>query len=237
METHLRKRLGELFELKCDLLLYDVTSTYFEGEMEACPMAQRGYSRDSRGDRPQVCIGLVVTEDGFPLGYEVFAGNTHDSQTVQTIIEAMEKKHGTLNRVWVMDRGMVSGSSDLIFPHDGELHFGHVPGLQQSVVDCTPEFHLHGPALAIAIPAVDKERNAVLNSPLRLPVGNFRVLLRVEAQGRSPFRVLENLIPHLRLIGLPKRAILGTDENLGANGLRLRDVGFPGKSNGLLGGL
>jgi transposase len=108
LETHLRKRLGELFELKCDLLLYDVTSTYFEGEMEACPMAQRGYSRDSRGDRPQVCIGLVVTEDGFPLGYEVFAGNTHDSQTVQTIIEAMERKHGALNRVWVMDRGMVS---------------------------------------------------------------------------------------------------------------------------------
>jgi transposase len=108
LETHLRKRLGDLFALKCDLLLYDVTSTYFEGEMAGCPMAQRGYSRDSRGDRPQVCIGLVVTEDGFPLGYEVFAGNTHDSRTVKTIIEAMEKKHGTLDRVWVMDRGMVS---------------------------------------------------------------------------------------------------------------------------------
>jgi transposase len=108
LETHLRNRLGELFELKCDLLLYDVTSTYFEGEMAGCPMAQRGYSRDSRGDRPQVCIGLVVTEDGFPVGYEVFAGNTHDSQTVKSIIEAMEQKHGALNRVWVMDRGMVS---------------------------------------------------------------------------------------------------------------------------------
>jgi transposase len=108
LETHLRRRLGELFDLKCDLLLYDVTSTYFEGDMEGCPMAKRGYSRDSRGDRPQVCIGLVVTEDGFPLGYEVFSGNTHDSTTVRTIIEAMEKKHGSLNRVWVMDRGMVS---------------------------------------------------------------------------------------------------------------------------------
>jgi transposase len=108
LETHLRKRLGELFELKCDLLLYDVTSTYFEGEMAGCPMAQRGYSRDSRGDRPQVCIGLVVTEDGFPVGYEVFAGNTNDSRTVKTIVEAMEKKYGALNHVWVMDRGMVS---------------------------------------------------------------------------------------------------------------------------------
>jgi transposase len=108
IEKHLRQRLGELFELKCDLLLYDVTSTYFEGDMEGCPIAQRGYSRDSRPDRPQVCIGLVVTEDGFPLGYEVFAGNTHDSTTVQTMVESLEKKHGSLNRVWVMDRGMVS---------------------------------------------------------------------------------------------------------------------------------
>jgi len=108
IERHLRQRFGELFELKCDLLLYDITSTYFEGDMASCPIAQRGYSRDSRPDRPQVCIGLVVTEDGFPLGYEVFAGNTHDSTTVQATIEALEQKHGRLNRVWVMDRGMVS---------------------------------------------------------------------------------------------------------------------------------
>jgi transposase len=108
LEKHLRQRLGELFELKYDLLLYDITSTYFEGDAEGNPLAQRGYSRDSRPDRPQVCIGLVVTEDGFPLGYEIFAGNTHDSTTVQGIIQAMEKKYGSLSRVWVMDRGMVS---------------------------------------------------------------------------------------------------------------------------------
>lgn len=76
--------------------------------MQACPIAKRGHSRDSRPDRPQVCLGLVVTEDGYPLGYEVFAGNTHDSTTVQTIVESLEKKHGSLNRVWVFDRGMVS---------------------------------------------------------------------------------------------------------------------------------
>ena len=108
LEKHLRERLGELFELKCDLLLYDVTSTYFEGDLSGCPLAQRGYSRDSRPDRPQVCLGLVVTEEGFPLGYEVFAGNTHDSQTVQTVVELLEKKYGALDRVWVLDRGMVS---------------------------------------------------------------------------------------------------------------------------------
>ena len=108
LEKHLRERLGALFELKCELLLYDVTSTYFEGELKGCPIAKRGYSRDSRPDRPQVCIGLVVTEEGFPIGYEVFAGNTHDSKTVQSIVESFEKKYGTLNRVWVFDRGMVS---------------------------------------------------------------------------------------------------------------------------------
>jgi len=104
----LAKRCGELFAIENEVLLYDVTSTYFEGQAEANPQAQRGYSRDHRPDCKQVCIALVVTFDGFPLGYEVFAGNTHDSQTVQTIIETMEKKHGALNRVWVMDRGMVS---------------------------------------------------------------------------------------------------------------------------------
>jgi len=108
IEKHLNERLGDLFDLKYDLLLYDVTSTYFEGECLGNPMAQRGYSRDSRPDCPQVCIGLVVTTDGIPLGYEVFDGNTNDSKTVETIVEAMEKKYGHANRVWVMDRGMVS---------------------------------------------------------------------------------------------------------------------------------
>ncbi len=108
IEQHLKQRLGDLFDLKNDLLLYDVTSTYFEGQCLANPLAQRGYSRDSRPDCPQVCIGLVVTTDGIPLGYEVFAGNTNDSKTVETIVQAMEAKYGRASRIWVMDRGMVS---------------------------------------------------------------------------------------------------------------------------------
>jgi len=108
IERHLKQRLGDLFDLEYDLLLYDVTSTYFEGQCRANPMAQRGYSRDSRPDCLQVCIGLVVTEDGMPLGYEVFDGHTHDSQTVEQIVEAMESKYGRAHRIWVMDRGMVS---------------------------------------------------------------------------------------------------------------------------------
>jgi transposase len=108
IEKHLKERLGELFDLQYELLLYDVTSTYFEGECRRNPMARHGYSRDGRPDCLQVCIGLVVTEDGMPLGYEVFDGNTHDSKTVEQIVQAMESKYGRAHRIWVMDRGMVS---------------------------------------------------------------------------------------------------------------------------------
>ena len=108
IEKHLKERLGSLFDLEYDLLLYDVTSTYFEGACEGNGLAKRGYSRDGRPDCLQVCIGLVVTTDGIPLGYEVFAGNRHDSTTVEEIVEAMERKYGQASRVWVMDRGMVS---------------------------------------------------------------------------------------------------------------------------------
>ena len=108
LEAHLSKRCGELFAVQNEVLLYDVTSTYFEGQAEANPQAQRGYSRDHRPDCKQVCIALVVTFDGFPLGYEVFAGNTHDSQTLQTIVATMEARHGMLGRVWITDRGMAS---------------------------------------------------------------------------------------------------------------------------------
>jgi transposase len=108
IEKHLRKRLGDLFDLEYDLLLYDVTSTYFEGVCAANPLAQRGYSRDGRPQCLQVCIGLVVTPEGIPLGYEVFPGNRHDAKTLEEIVLAMEKKYGRARRVWVLDRGMVS---------------------------------------------------------------------------------------------------------------------------------
>jgi hypothetical protein len=111
LEHHLKERLGNLFDLNYELLLYDVTSTYFEGQCHDNPLAQRGYSRDSRPDCLQVCIGLVVTEEGIPLGYEVFAGNTHDSKTIPEIVAAMEAKYGQAQRVWVLDRGMVSANN------------------------------------------------------------------------------------------------------------------------------
>jgi len=108
VESHLKRRVGQLFSPDFDLLLYDVTSTYFEGQANSNAQAQRGYSRDHRADCKQVCIGLVVTRDGFPLAYEVFAGNRADVTTVEAIVEAMEEKYGPAGRIWVMDRGMVS---------------------------------------------------------------------------------------------------------------------------------
>jgi transposase len=110
IEAHLVKRLGELFALDYDLLLYDVTSTYFEGVADPA-IAKRGYSRDHRPDCVQVNIALVVTREGMPLGYEIFAGNRVDVTTVQEIVGSMEQRFGKANRVWVMDRGMVSADN------------------------------------------------------------------------------------------------------------------------------
>ena len=108
LEKHLRGKLGTLFSLDYDLLLYDVTSTYFEGEARRNPLAQRGYSRDHRPDCKQVNLALVVSRSGMPVGYEVFAGNRHDSTTLEQIVEHIEQLHGRAQRIWVLDRGMVS---------------------------------------------------------------------------------------------------------------------------------
>lgn len=111
LEQHLRRRLGELFALEYDLLLYDVTSTYFEGLAQRNPLARRGYSRDHRPDCQQVCIALVVTRQGMPLGYELFAGNRNDVTTVEEVVEQMEQRFGLAQRIWVMDRGMTSAEN------------------------------------------------------------------------------------------------------------------------------
>ena len=111
LEQHLRRRLGELFALEYDLLLYDVTSSYFEGLAQGNALAQRGYSRDHRPDCKQVCIALVVTREGMPLGYQLFAGNRNDVTTVEEVVEQMEKRFGLAQRIWVMDRGMTSAEN------------------------------------------------------------------------------------------------------------------------------
>jgi transposase len=108
LEGHLKDRLGELFDLDYDLLLYNVTSTYFEGEAKRNELAQRGYSHDHRPDCKQVNIAVVVSREGMPLGYQLFAGNRNDGSTLQEIVQRMERLYGKANRIWVLDRGMVS---------------------------------------------------------------------------------------------------------------------------------
>ena len=108
LEKHLKERLGELFDLDYDLLLYDITSTYFEGQADGNPQAQRGYSRDHRPDCKQVNIALVVSRCGMPLGYEVFAGNRHDATTLEEMVGHVEQLYGRAGRVWIMDRALVS---------------------------------------------------------------------------------------------------------------------------------
>lgn len=108
LERHLRQRYGELFAATFDVLLYDLTSSYVEGEAEKNPMMRRGYSRDHRGDCKQVVIALIVNEDGFPLSYETFDGNRADVTTLETVIRMVERKYGKARRVWVFDRGIIS---------------------------------------------------------------------------------------------------------------------------------
>ena len=106
--THLRQRWQDLFDARFDLLLYDLTSTYVEGEAEQIPKARRGYSRDKRFDCKQVVIALVVTPQGFPLAYEVMAGNTSDRNSLRGFLEKIEARYGKARRVWMMDRGIPS---------------------------------------------------------------------------------------------------------------------------------
>jgi transposase len=111
IENELKNRFGVLFQLEYDLLLYDLTSTYFEGLAEENELARRGHSRDHRSDCAQVVVALVVTREGFPLAHCTWPGNTQDLQTVQDLVTTIEKRFGKSNRVWVMDRGMISADA------------------------------------------------------------------------------------------------------------------------------
>jgi transposase len=108
IENALKEQLGVLFRLEYDLLLYDLTSTYFEGLAENNDLAKRGYSRDHRSDCKQVVLALMVTREGFPLAHYTLAGNTKDVQTVKKVVTEVEERFGTAQRIWVMDRGMIS---------------------------------------------------------------------------------------------------------------------------------
>lgn len=125
LEKHLRSKYGELFSANFEVLLYDLTSTYFEGEAKRVAKAKRGYSRDHRPDCKQVLIALVVSEEGFPIAYEVFDGNRRDVTTLQEVIETIEARYGKLKRIWVFDRGIVSEENlEILRQHEGQYLVG-----------------------------------------------------------------------------------------------------------------
>ena len=108
LEQHLAAKWRDLFGAEFDVLLYDLTSTYFEGEAVEVDKVRRGYSRDHRPDCLQLLLAVIVTPEGFPLSYEVLPGNVRDEGTLDGALEAIERKHGVARRIWVFDRGVVS---------------------------------------------------------------------------------------------------------------------------------
>lgn len=108
LEQHLAQKWRDVFGASFDVLLYDLSSTYFEGSAEEVEKAARGYSRDHRPDCPQLVIAMVVTPEGFPLSYEVFDGDRADVATLEAMLDQVEAKYGRARRVWIFDRGIVS---------------------------------------------------------------------------------------------------------------------------------
>jgi transposase len=129
---HLKSRWEDMFGIEFDVLLYDLTSTYFEGLCEQNPKARFGYSRDKRSDCRQVVIALIVTPEGFPLGYEVLPGNTLDKTTLRFFLDKIESMYGKARRVWVMDRGIPTEET-LSFMRDNGLHY--LVGTPRSMLD------------------------------------------------------------------------------------------------------
>ena len=137
IENDLKEQWGILFDVDYDLLLYDLTSTYFEGLAEENDLAKRGYSRDHRSDCKQIVLALVVTRDGFPLAHFSLPGNTQDGDTVATLVTAVERRFGKSRRVWVMDRGMIS-KKNLAFLAKAERRY--LIALRRSALG---KFHRH----------------------------------------------------------------------------------------------
>jgi transposase len=125
----LKRRWGELFGASFEVLLYDLTSTYFETDVERGPddLRQFGYSRDKRSDCRQVVIALIVTPEGFPLSYEVLAGNTADSTTLGEFLDRIEQRYGKAKRIWVMDRGIPTEDSLAKMRRIGALYLVGTP--------------------------------------------------------------------------------------------------------------
>jgi transposase len=215
---HFQKVYGELFGTTYDLLLYDITSTFFEGRCKANPQARRGYSRDSRPDCVQVCIALVVTPEGLPLAYEVFDGNRTDVTTVEEIVETMRAKYGQERRTWVMDRGMVSEDNIDMLRESGASWLVGTPksmlkSFERELLD-ESDWSKIEPGVEVklcAAPGDSRETYVLCRSPLRKEkekamrlrqVEKFeKELAKMQAAAEAPKRALRGLGRAERRVG------------------------------------
>lgn len=200
LEKHLTEKWKGLFGARFDILLYDLTSSYFEGEVVEVQQAKRGYSRDSRPDCKQILIALVVTPEGFPVSFEVFDGNRADVTTLEEVLDSVEKKYGKAGRIWIFDRGIVSeenlevlrkrGGSYLVGTaksalkaHEQKLLNGEWQAISQSVevqlIGEGPETYV----LARSIRRAEKEK-AIRWRVIRGLMGDLIKLRRGLRQGR-----------------------------------------------------
>ncbi len=130
--SYLKDTWQMMFKLEYDILLYDITSTYFEGLCQQNPKAKFGHSKDRRGDCRQILIALVVTPDGFPINYEILAGNTSEKTTLKPLLDKIEAKYGQSKRVWLMDRGIPT-EAVLEYMRDNDI--GYLVGTPRKMLD------------------------------------------------------------------------------------------------------
>src|SRR3989441_3383008 len=172
---HLRQRWEDLFGVKFEVLLYDLTSTYFESAPDFGQKDKRqfGYSRDKRPDCVQVIIALVVTPEGFPLAYEVLPGNTADNTTLADFLARIEAQYGKANRIWVMDRGIPTEAVLATMRHaDPPVSYlvgtpkGRLTKLEQALIDLP--WQSVRPGVEVKLLAKDDELYVLAQSRARI---------------------------------------------------------------------
>jgi transposase len=170
IEGDVKEQLGTLFDLKFDLVLCDLTSSFFEGLAEENDLGARGYSRDHRADCKQVVLAMVVSPEGFPLWHEVFAGNTSDSTALPGIVDAVSEKFGSMRRVWVVDRGLASSKSVQYLKDRGQSFLVGTPKAMLQEFDahlCTQDWTVARPQVQVKVVQRDGQAYVLARSRLR----------------------------------------------------------------------
>jgi len=212
----LKQKWAELFQADFEVLLYDLTSTYFEGEMEENRKAKRGYSRDSRPDCLQVVIALVVTPDGFPLAYEVMDGNTSEHKTLRPFLAHIENTYGKARRVWVMDRGI---------PTEATLREMREPGREMFYLVGTPKGRINKHEKKWLDLPWQKVRESV-QVKLYEHEGELYVLARSEGrQAKEMAMRRKRLARLLRKLRAMRRSLPGRDQLLLRIGAAKKEAG------------